>query len=127
MQISMPARSPSDAARRCGSEQLVTHVTELAGSAVELREECRIFGAERRHDLVVRELGERSTVAHVFHVSSIVAIEWMKDRVVPPVKLERQHAETLAERQVERRGGLHPFPFEVDLGEAVIDEEVAAH
>src|SRR2546430_6411270 len=51
----------------------------------------------------------------------------MEDRIAAPVELERLDAKPGAQREIEGGRGLHPAALEVQVGVAVIDEQVAAH
>jgi hypothetical protein len=66
-------------------------------------------------------------VAHVFHVPAAARVERVEQGVVAPVELERADADALAEGLVEDRRGLHPRAVEVQLGIAVVVEDVGGH
>src|SRR6266480_3370655 len=89
--------------------------------------ELRVGLAERLLDLFDRHVGVAAAVAQVLHVAAVVRVEGMEDRVAAPVELERLDAEPGAQREVEGGRGLHPAALEVQVGVAVIDEQVAAH
>src|SRR3954466_10600523 len=98
----------------------------LRGGRAEV-EELGIGFAEDAFDVVGRYVGVLAAPAHVFHVTALVLVERMEDRVFDTVELERLHAEARAQGKIEGRRRLHPFAFELKLGVAVIDEEIGAH
>src|SRR5438094_410137 len=98
----------------------------LRGGGAEI-EELGIGLAEHALDVLRRHVGVLAAPAHVLHVAPVVLVVRMENRVGPAVELERLHAKALAQAQIERRRGLDPLALQVELGVAVIDEEVGAH
>src|SRR5207302_2180219 len=115
------AESSLPAARASGGRERFLRC--VGSEAVELR----IGLAERLLDLFDRHIGVAAAVAQVLHVAAVVRVEGMEDRIAAPVELERLDAKPGAQREVEGGRGFHPAALEVQLGVAVIDEQVAAH
>src|SRR5580704_1828106 len=86
--------------------------------------EARIGMAEGLLDGLERHIGKGPAVAQIFHVAPAFAIEWMEQRIVLAIKLQRFDPDALAQRQVERRGRLDPSPADMEVGVGVPDEDV---
>src|SRR5690348_3229891 len=116
------------AARKLSSKSARTPSGKLAlrGGGAEI-EELGIGLAEHALDVLRRHVRMLAAPAHVLHVPPVVLVERMEDRVRLAVELERLHTEALAQAQVERRRRLDPVAVDVELGVAVVDEEVGAH
>src|SRR2546421_9630282 len=107
--------------RRAASGELA-----LRGGRAEV-EELGIGLAEDALDVVGRHIGMLAAPAHVFHVTALVLVERVEDRVFPAIELERLDPETLAQAEIERGRCFHPFVIGMKLGVAVVDEEIGAH
>src|SRR5690606_11356234 len=89
--------------------------------------EARVGLAEGKLDGVHRYVRAGPAVAQVFHVAAVVLVERMEDRVLATVELQRPDAEFLAKGEGEGGRCLYPPSVEVQVGVAVVDEEVASH
>src|SRR2546422_4185919 len=89
-------------------------------------DEPRVFPLEDRDDVGHRHIGVHTALAHVLHVAPAGAVIGLEDRVLAAVELERGDTEPLAERSIERRGGLDPALLQLELDVAVVVEHVAA-
>src|SRR5690348_13583677 len=107
-------------ARSGGLERFLARV----GAQIEV---ARIRLGEHASNFVGRHVGIRAAKVQVLHVTPVVLVERMEDRVFPAVKLERLHAKARAHREVERGRRLDPFALEKEVGVAMEDEEVGAH
>src|SRR4051812_1359304 len=118
------------AARKLSSRSSRTRAASgelaLCGRRAEV-EERGIGLAEDALDVLRRHVGELAAPAYVLHVPAIVFIERMEDRVFAAVELERLHPEACAQVEIEGGRRLDPVPVELQLGVAVVDEEVGAH
>jgi hypothetical protein len=61
----------------------------------------------------------------ILHVPAPFRVILVKERIVPPIELERMHSEALTETQVERGRRFHPAALQVKFGEAVPKEKVS--
>src|ERR1051325_4289554 len=98
----------------------------LRGGGAEV-EELGIGFAEHALDVLRGDVAVLAAPAHVLHMPPVVLVERMEDRIAAAVELERFYAKALAQRKVECGRRLDPCAVELELGVAVIHEEVGAH
>src|SRR5947209_3852833 len=98
----------------------------LRGGRAEV-EELGIGLAEDALDVVGRHVAVLAAPAHVFHVTALVLVDRMEDRVLASVELQRLHPKARAQAEIEGGRRLDPPAVELKLAVAVVDEKVGAH
>ncbi len=86
-----------------------------------------VDGFEIVHDLVQRHVVKCAALVHIFHVPVAGLVKGVIDRIVAPVKRQRQQTELVAQLDVEGGGGLDPLAFQPDVGIAMPDEHIGLH
>src|SRR2546429_2385187 len=87
----------------------------------------RIGLPQVRENTLVGHVGVMPALPQVLHVLSAGLIVLMKKRIAPPIELQRMHSKPLAQTEIERRRRFHPATLEIQLCQAVPNENVSAH
>src|SRR5262245_32076139 len=82
---------------------------------------------ERLLDRGDGDVRESAALAHVLHVAPAGGVVRVEQRVLAAIELERPDPEAIAESAIEGGRGFDPSAVEIELGVAVIVEDVGAH
>src|ERR1043166_7472668 len=76
-------------------------------------DQARVLLLEDRDDVGHGHVVPRAALEHILHVTPPRAVVRLEDGVLPPVELQRDDTEALAQRAVERRRGLDPAAVQI--------------
>jgi hypothetical protein len=86
-----------------------------------------IAGHKGFNDFFIGNIGKKTMISNIFHMTSSLHIKRMKHIIVYTVGIERFDLESLAKRYIEYWCNLDPAPFQKEVVIAMIEKNVCLH